>query len=380
MANRVKLAFVGTGDVFLKYYLPEAMEQDVIEISAICDNAPGRAEEVAAFVGGAEAYDDMLERTSAEVVVILTPPTSYYPLVLAGVEAGKHVYVEKPFCRHLEEADRLVEAAHRKAVHLMAAPTLLLDPSADIIRRLIDEGAIGRAAYCVINSNSLGGAEPGYYDRFVRQTSYSGVDVLTRADQKTDPSWYFQKGGGPVYDGAVYAITRITGLLGPVRRVVAFSGIVNPKRVVMGGTEVARQVDVTEDDLTAFVLDLGESRFVTINSGWIGGEGGGGTGIVGTEGTITEAGKSDIVTREKESSVRLYRNDTNEWKEFPVEGRLWWIPAGITHLAECIAEGKQPRITIEHARHVIEVIEKVYEAARTGQAQEMTTTFGSWLP
>ena len=226
---------------------------------------------MAAFVGGAEDYDDMLERSSAEVVVILTPPMSHYPWRWPVWMQGSTSYVEKPFCRHLEEADRLVGAARRKAVHLMAAPTLLLDPSADIIRRLIDEGAIGKAAYCVINSNSLGGAQPGYYDRFVRQTSYSGVEVLTRADQKTDPSWYFQQGGGPVYDGAGYPITRMTGLLGPVRRVVAFSGIVNPKRVVMEGTEAARQIDVTEDDLTALILDLGESRYVTINSGWIGG-------------------------------------------------------------------------------------------------------------
>ena len=105
MADSVKVAFVETGDVFLKYYLPEAIEQDVYDITAICDIEVDRAQKVADFVGGAEAYGDydtMLRESDAELVVIVTPPMSHYPLALAGLEAGKHVYVEKPFCRHLE--------------------------------------------------------------------------------------------------------------------------------------------------------------------------------------------------------------------------------------------------------------------------------------
>ena len=100
MADSVKVAFVGTGDVFLKYYLPEAIEQDVYDINAICDIEVDRAQKVADFVGGAEAYGDydtMLEESDAELVVIVTPPMSHYPLALAGLEAGKHVYVEKAF-------------------------------------------------------------------------------------------------------------------------------------------------------------------------------------------------------------------------------------------------------------------------------------------
>ena len=78
---------------------------------------------------------------------------------------------------------------------------------------------------------------------------------------------------------------------------------------------------------------------------------------------------------EPRDRVRLYRNETQEWEEFPVEGSRWAIPVGLTHFAECLAEGRRPCITIEHARHVVEIMEKIYVAARTGQAQEITTTF-----
>jgi predicted dehydrogenase len=379
MSDKVKLAFVGTGDVFLKYYLPEAIEQDVFEIAAICDVVRDRAERVAEFVGGAEAYesyDEMLERSDAELIAIVTPPTSHYPLALAGLEAGKHVYVEKPFCRHLDQANHLVETARRKGVHLMAAPTVLLDPPNIVMRDLIREGAIGKVAFAVSPSFQLGGAAPGYFDRFLRQLKFSSIEVLARPEEKTDASWYYQKGGGPVYDLAVYSITQMTGLLGPVRRVVAFSGTVDPHRMLMGGTEEARQIDVTEDDNTSFLLDLGDSRFVYVNAAWHGGGSRAqGMEIVGSAGTITTSGSGDLVTRTREATVHLYQNEAREWQDLPVEGELWWIPTGLTHLAHCILEGRQPEITIEHARHVVEVMEKVYVAAETGQAQEITTTF-----
>ena len=307
MSDKVKLAFVGTGDVFLKYYLPEAIEQEVFEISAICDVVRDRAERVAEFVGGAEVFDDygkMLERGDVDLIAIVTPPTSHYALALAGLEAGKHVYVEKPFCRRLSEANHLVETARAKGVHLMAAPSILLDPPNVMMRDLIRDGAIGKVAFATSPAFQLGGAAPGYFDRFSRQLKFSNIEVLERPEEKTDASWYYQKGGGPVYDLAVYSITQITGLIGPVRRVTAFSGTVHPHRLLMGGTEEARQIDVTEDDNTSFLLDLGESRFVYVNAAWHGGGSRAqGFEIVGSEGTITTSGSGDLVTRTREATV-----------------------------------------------------------------------------
>ena len=369
MTDSVKVGFVGTGDVFLKYYLPEVMRQDVIEITAICDSAGDRAKQAADFLGGIESYNDyqdMLANSDAELVVIVTPPMSHFPLALAGLQAGKHVYVEKPFCRRLEEANQLVETARSQGVQLMAAPSIMLDPSVDVIRGLLAEGSIGKVAYANVSSNGVGDAEPGYYERFLRMTAEAGIDVLRRPDEKTDPAWYFQEGGGPLYDVGVYSITRITGLLGPARRVVAMSGVVDPHRVVLKGTDQVKQIDVTEDDLTLILLDMGDSRFVHINTGWIGGVGRGQPpGIVGMEGTIAES----------EGMVHLYRNDSEKWTDYPVVGNAWSIPSGLVHLAECIVSGGQPKITIEHARHVVEIMEKTCVAARTGEAQEITTTF-----
>ena len=380
MANSVKTAFVGTGDVFLKYYLPEAMEQDVLNVTAICDAEEERARKAAAFIGGGARafgdYSETLESEDVELVVILTPPPTHYRLALEGLEAGKHVYVEKPFCRRLEQANRLIEAARANGVHLMAAPSIMLDPPNRMMREMIAEGAIGAVAFATAPAFQMGGAISGYFDRFSRQLAHSGIDVLAQPEDKTDASWYYQKGGGPVYDLAVYSITRMTGLLGPVERVAAFSGVVDPTRALMQGTSQERRIEVTEDDNTAMLLDLGESRFVYVNAAWHGAASRAqGMEIVGSKGTLTESGGGDLVTRTRESTIHLYSNEAKEWRDYPVEEELWWIPTGLTHLARRILSGRPPDISIEHARHVVEVMEKVYVAARTGTAQAVTTTF-----
>ena len=64
-----------------------------------------------------------------------------------------------------------------------------------------------------------------------------------------------------------------------------------------------------------------------------------------------------------------------EWQDIPVKEDLWWIPTGVTHLADCISRGVETDISVEQARHVVEIMEKIYIASKTGESQEITTAF-----
>ena len=97
--------------------------------------------------------------------------------------------------------------------------------------------------------------------------------------------------------------------------------------------------------------------------------------VVGSGGTITQSSVGDIVTRENSAMVHVYSNESKAWQDIPVQEDLWWIPTGITHLANCITKGIDTDISIEQARHVVEIMEKVYIASQTGESQEITTTF-----
>ena len=97
--------------------------------------------------------------------------------------------------------------------------------------------------------------------------------------------------------------------------------------------------------------------------------------IIGSRVTLTTSGSGDLVTRTREATVHLYSNSTKEWQDYPIEEEPWWILTGLTHPAGRISEDRQPDITIEHARHLVEVMEKSYIEARSGKAQETPTIF-----
>jgi predicted dehydrogenase len=81
------------------------------------------------------------------------------------------------------------------------------------VRRLLDAGAIGKVAFAKVRSSHGGPASWAF---------------------PTDPTWFYQLGAGPLFDLGVYGIHTITALLGPARRVTAFSGITEPTRTVEG--------------------------------------------------------------------------------------------------------------------------------------------------
>src|SRR5439155_5028966 len=79
---------------------------------------------------------------------------------------------------------------------------------------------------------------------------------------------FYQQGSGPLLDMGVYGIHQLTGILGPARRVVAFSGITDPVRTVRGGPFAGLEIEVTADDNTLFLLDFGDSTYGVIDGSY----------------------------------------------------------------------------------------------------------------
>ncbi len=183
-------------------------------------------------------------------------------------------------------------------------------------------------------------------------------------------------GGGPVFDSAIDAITRITGLIGPARRVTAFSGLSASRREILQKNNQEFLIPTAQDDTTLLLLDFGDSRYGYINSSWFGGasktpplE------IIGSDGSIAVTHARETDASAQEIVVHVFHEKTARWDEFPLTEGLWRIPTGLTHFGRCLSDGNQPDTSIRHALHVIEVLEKTYVAARSGQAQDIATTF-----
>ena len=187
-----------------------------------------------------------------------------------------------------------------------------------------------------------------------------GDDVLSNIN----PAWYFRKpGGGPLYDMTVYGLHTMTGILGPVKRVTAFSGIRVKEREFRG-----EMLPCDMDDNTFILLDFGDAFYGFIYGAAAGHSIKGGLAINGTTGVIegsTINGKPiDAPKRELPHVVGPHRS-IQEAHVFE----------DIMQLVDWIREDKPTIVTAEHARHVIEIFDAGYRSAETGQAQTLRTTF-----
>jgi predicted dehydrogenase len=301
----------------------------------------------------------MLDTAGIDVVVNLTPIFLHSETSRMIVEAGKHLVSEKPLASTMEDADAIIEIAAANDVTIVCAPPDMLHAPYMEARRLLDADAIGKVAFARVRSSHAG---PG-----------GGVNGWP-----LDPTWFYQKGSGPLLDMGVYGIHEITGLLGPAKRVSAFSGITEPTRVVRGGPFKGTEIEVTADDNALFMLDFGGATFAVVD----------GTFNV----HAAKSPKVEIFARRGamniygESPLELYRTDAAPGLDGWITPKNWpglRDPHGdalhrailIDHLVECLAQDRKPVLSAEHARHALEIMLAVGTSARQGRVVELTTTF-----
>jgi len=337
----LRIGLLGAGTIATSNtgYLPGLAEmRDQVATVAIADVAVDRARTVAARFGIPAVYgsvDELLHHDGLDAVVNITPIPFHGDTSRQILAAGKHLGVEKPIDVTLAAADRLIEAARAA-------------------------GVIGQPCFARVRS-SHGGPAAGAWP--------------------LDPTWFYQEGSGPLLDMGVYGIHDITGILGPAKRVVAFSGITEPVRTVRAGPFAGTKITVTADDNTLLMLDFGNATFAVVDGTFnVNAAKSPQIEIFGRSGTINLNNQ----TADGSPPLEVFRFDA-------VPGIDGWItPRGgmgdserqryrrailVKHLADCIATGTPPVASAEHARHALEIMVKAIESARSGQALELQTTF-----
>jgi predicted dehydrogenase len=374
LVERVKMAVVGCGSVSQRGILPHLSQPDigdVVELTAVVDVVEERAKACKHMFGAKEYYtdyDEMLRKADIDAVTIATPIPLHFEQAVKAIEAGKHVHLNKTMTTTLEEAKRLIEARDRVGVKVVASPGTIFYPSTRRVRELISQGYVGKPYWLCDGAMWIGHE----YEEF-RQAG----DIV----RGVDPTWYYKSGGGPMYDMTVYNLHTATTIMGPVRRVTGFSGIgLKERRFKVAGE--AKTVSVKMDDNTLLLLDWGNSVFGFTYGAFSEGAGGPGFFISGSEGSLRlywykSGHRIEVFSRRLEE-----RHIVEElpWKLPYVSGvheniEEKHVYADIMHLVDCIINDKEPIVSAEHARHVIEIIEKGYVAAKTGETQELTTMF-----
>src|SRR5688500_17083923 len=168
MARKVRVALAGLGSVSQRGIHPHLAEEDArehVELVACCDVVEERAKETARVFGWQRAYgdyDEMLRKEDVEAVLIATPIPAHYQQSIKALEAGRHVYVQKTMTTTLKEATEVVELAKKKNLKFVASPGQVLNDRNQQMKKLIDDGALGKV-YWAFTTNAGGGHENETY-------------------------------------------------------------------------------------------------------------------------------------------------------------------------------------------------------------------------
>ena len=239
-----RLAIVGCGDVLYRHYLPAlAALGDRVAVRALVDPRPNAAaaaaESIRAWSPGAATFtdlDEMLRAADVDAAIDLTPAPQHGGVNQAILDAGLHLYSEKPLAGSVADADRLIATAAEREVLFLCAPGSAATRRFRWLAEVIVSGRYGSPTLAVAHH-----ADPGP----AAWREYTG-----------NPSLFYREGVGPVVDHGVYRLHEMTTVLGPVTRVQAMGAIGWPTRIVRGGPLTGQTIEVTTPDHVLINLEF----------------------------------------------------------------------------------------------------------------------------
>jgi predicted dehydrogenase len=354
--DKVKAGIIGTGNISGVYFR-NGSRFESLEIVACADIDVGRAIAKGAEYGvRACTVEELLADPKIEMVINLTVPKAHASVNLKALEAGKHVYVEKPLAVTLEEGREVLELAGRKGLFVGGAPDTFLGGGIQTCIKLIEEGAIGTpigaAAFMMI-----GGHESWH----------------------PSPEFYYQIGGGPMFDMGPYYLTALVAMLGPIRRVTGSARISFPERTITSQPKAGTVIPVEVPTHVAGVIDFEAGPVATIITSFD--VPGGSTlpriEVYGSKGTLVVPDPNTFG-----GPVRLRRAGSNEWTEVPLTHGHTDNSRGIgaADMAKAIRTGRPYRASGALAYHVLEAMHGFHVASEEGRHYLMTSTCGKPMP
>ncbi|MFE5123886.1 Gfo/Idh/MocA family protein [Streptomyces sp. NPDC056669] len=284
---RHRIGILGAGNIFGRYVegLRTFPELDVIRVA---DVDAARAERAAAeyAIPAWGGPDELLVDDAVEIVINITPSAFHAKTVIAALEAGKHVYVEKPLAATVEEAREVLDAAERSGKLLGSAPDTFLGSAVQTARHAIDTGLIG---------------EPVGATAFVRSS---------RSETwHPDPRAFYGPGGGPVLDMGPYYLAALVNCLGPVRQVSAATRVGAKTRKVTSPERVVDEITVEVPTHASAVLTFASGAIgTTLMSFDVWDTELPRMEIYGTEGTLSLPNPNGF-----DGDVRVKRHHDDEW-------------------------------------------------------------------
>ena len=345
METKTRIAIVGCGNISDTYF-KNCLEFG-LDIAACTDMDMSRAEAKAAQFGvTARPLNEVFADPSIELIVNLTPPNAHAEISRAALNAGKHVYSEKPLAINRKDGAQLLELAQRKGLRVGCAPDTFLGAGLQTCRKLIDDGLIG---------------EPVAAVAFM---AGRGMEMW-----HPNPDFFYQPGAGPMFDIGPYYLTTLVSMLGPVRRLTGSTRISFPERLITSEPLAGTKIKVNTPTHITGILDFVSGPVATVitsfdvwaaNLPWV--------EIYGAEGSLSLPDPNTFG-----GPVRIKSAKDEEWQEvLLLNGRTEESRGlGVRDMAAAMHEGRSHRASAEMAFHVLDLMQSFEEASTSGRHIEI---------
>lgn len=324
---------------------------NAVEVIAVADSLPERAQAAAQRYGIPRVLPshDLIASDEVELVLVLTTPRSHYEIARRAVDAGKHVYSEKPLCVSREEAAELLAAAHAKGLRVGAAPDTVLGAGVQTCRKLVEDGWIGTP---------------------IGATAF----MLNHGHESwhPDPAFYYQRGGGPMFDMGPYYLSTLVQLLGPARRLSGSARKSFETRTITSAPKRGEVIQVEVPTHVAANIEFAQGAVATVITSFdIWGSTLPNMEIYGTEGSLQVPDPNTFG-----GPVRIRRMGSKEWSEVPLTHPFAENSRGlgVADMAESVLAGVPHRANAEVGAHVLEIMHGIHDAAASGQYYQLEST------
>jgi len=350
MTVPLRVGMIGAGVISKQYF--ESLERlSSLKLVAVADINEARAAEVAAEQGvDARSVDELLDSDDVDAVLNLTIPAAHVEVGLRALAAGKHVFAEKPLGLTTAEARPLIEA-QVGGLRVGSAPDTVLGTGIQTARRVIDDGRIGETLGASVHWSA-----PGH------------------EHWHPAPGFYYQPGGGPLYDMGPYYLTSLVHLLGPIARVSGGARRSARERVIATGPDAGTMLPVGIDTHITALLEHESGVSTTLTMSF--------------EVWATRAPKFEVYGSRGTLAVPDPNRFSDPVEVFTATSREWAVVQesagcrnagrgyGLADMAAAIAAGTPHRASGELAFHVLDIMESILTASASGHVVELSSTAG----
>ncbi|OXS64900.1 Gfo/Idh/MocA family protein [Priestia filamentosa] len=355
--EKVNIGIIGCGFIS-SIYMKNLPEFERIEILACADLDIQRAKAQAEKYNIPRVYsvEELIADPDIDLVINLTIPKAHADVCIKTLNAGKHVYTEKPLAVTLEEGQLILATAKKHNLLVGSAPDTFLGAGIQTAIHLIEQGEIG----VPIGASAF---------------------MINRGHEHwhPDPAFYYKVGGGPMFDMGPYYLTALISLLGPIKRLAGSTRISYPERTITSQPKEGTKISVSTPTHISGIIDFESGAVGTITTSF---DAFGGTSlppieIYGSEGTLLVPDPNTFG-----GPVRIRKKEEKQFTDVPLSYGYSQNSRGlgVADMAQAIIAGKGYRANGQLAYHVLESMHGFHNSSIDGKYYHMESTCSRPIP